>query len=61
MSRISIKEVELAGFMACANEIWLIAKVLLRTDSQEFFSGFDSQSLQPFNYLLRRVSEVSDQ
>ncbi|RAH68534.1 fungal specific transcription factor domain-containing protein [Aspergillus aculeatinus CBS 121060] len=60
MSRISTEEMELAGFMNRANEIWLIAKVLLRTDSDEFFSGIESRSWQAFNRLLRRVGEVAD-
>lgn len=60
MSRISTEEMEMAGFMNRANEIWLIAKVLLRTDSDEFFSGIESQSWQAFNRLLRRVGEVAD-
>ncbi|KAF9890029.1 hypothetical protein FE257_006709 [Aspergillus nanangensis] len=60
MSRISTEEMEMAGFMNRANEIWLIAKVLLRTDSDEFFRGIESQSWQAFNRLLRRVGEVAD-
>lgn len=61
MSRISKEEVELAGFMASANEIWLMTKVILQTDSKEYFSGLDSQSLRPFNDLLPRVMDVSNQ
>jgi hypothetical protein len=46
--------------MTSANELWSIAKVILGTDSLELFSGLDSQSLQQFNCLLRRVSEMTD-
>lgn len=60
LSETSNEEVQLAGFMANANEIWLVAKVLLKTDLNNFYNGLDSQSFKPFMDLLHRVHEVND-
>lgn len=59
MSQIDPDEIELAGFMASANEFWLVDRVLLKTDVQEFFS-LDSQSIRPLGTLLRHVNETTD-
>ena len=54
-------EMELAGFMASANELWLVAKAILRNNSEEYFSLFDGQSLQPFNELFPSIIDMDDQ
>ncbi|KAE8370813.1 hypothetical protein BDV27DRAFT_119079 [Aspergillus caelatus] len=55
------EEMELAGFMACANEMWLVTKAILRTDSKEYYSLSDGKSLQPFNELFPSIIDMKDQ
>jgi hypothetical protein len=50
---------ELAGFMASANELWLVAKAILRNNSEEYFSLFDGQSLQSSCWNQSRKVELS--
>ncbi|KAI9037296.1 uncharacterized protein KD926_000658 [Aspergillus affinis] len=54
-------EMELAGFMASANELWLVTKAIMRIDSEEYFSLFDGQSLQPFNELFPSIIDMKNQ
>lgn len=61
MSQVESEEVQMAGFMANANELWLVAKILLKTDIHDFSRGLESQSFKPFLNLLQRVDEFSDQ
>lgn len=59
-ARITKEELGLTGFMMCGEEIWLLAKAFLRTNSENFVKGLDCDSMVPLKSLLNQVHEMSN-
>ncbi|OQE18597.1 hypothetical protein PENSTE_c017G04256 [Penicillium steckii] len=55
------EEMESAGFMASANEMWFVTKAILQIDPEEYFGKFDGQSLQSFSKLFPSIIEMKNQ
>lgn len=54
-------EMESAGFMASANEMWLVTKAILQIDPEEYFGKFDGQSPQSFSKLFPSIMQIKNQ
>lgn len=61
ISRSTEEEMERAGFMASANELWLISKAILQTDSPQYSSVTDRNILQPFRELFPSVVQMRNE
>lgn len=61
ISRSTEEDMERAGFMASANELWLISKAILQTDTSHYSGLNDGNILQPFRDLFPSVVQMENE